>query len=71
MPKDWNAYPYISETQSFGDEFINENKFCLLKIPSSVTKGDFNILINPFHPDFKRIKILQIEPFPFDKRIFK
>jgi RES domain-containing protein len=42
-----------------------------LKIPSSVTKGDFNILINPNHPDFKRIAIQSIEPFPFDRRIFR
>jgi RES domain-containing protein len=71
LPTDWNSFPYFSTTQNFGDEFIKENKFCLLKIPSSVTKGDYNILINPLHKDFKKIKILSIEPFPFDHRIFK
>ena len=71
LPKDWNSFPYGSATQSFGDDFINENKYCLLKIPSAVTKGDFNILINPSHPEFKKIKIILVEPFPFDHRIFK
>lgn len=71
LPADWNSFPHFSLTQVFGDEFIKENKFCLLKIPSAVTKGDFNILINPIHPDFKKIKILNTEPFPFDHRIFK
>lgn len=71
LPSDWNSFPHFSLTQSIGDEFIRENKFCLLKIPSAVTKGDYNILINPAHGDFKKIKILSVEPFPFDHRIFK
>jgi RES domain-containing protein len=71
LPKNWNSFPYRISTQKFGDEFIFENKYCLLKIPSAITKGDFNILINPYHPEFKRIKIIYMEQFPFDKRIFK
>jgi len=71
LPRCWNTFPYLPVTQTLGDNFIRENKYCLLKIPSAVTKGDFNILINPFHPDFSRIRIKSIEPFPFDKRIFK
>jgi RES domain-containing protein len=71
LPKDWNSFPYGSTTQSFGDEFINQNKYCILKIPSAVTRGDFNILINPAHPEFKKIRIIQTEPFPYDLRIFK
>jgi RES domain-containing protein len=71
LPSDWNSFPYFSMTQVFGDSFIKENKFCLLKTPSAVTKGDYNILINSFHKDFNKIKILNIEPFPLDHRIFK
>ena len=71
LPEDWNSFPHGSATRVFGDDFINENKYCLLKTPSAVTKGDFNILINPAHPEFKKIKIISIEPFPFDYRIFK
>jgi len=70
LPKNWNSFPYISLTQKFGNDFIRENKYCLLKIPSAITKGDFNILINPYHPEFKKITIMNSEPFPFDKRIF-
>jgi len=52
-------------------KIINENKYCLLRIPSVVTKGDFNILINPFHSEFSKICIINTEPFPFDTRIFR
>lgn len=71
LPKDWNAFPYIAATHIFGDEFIRANKYCILKVPSAVTKGDFNMLINPFHPEFKKFKIISSEPFPFDHRLFK
>ena len=71
LSKGWNAFPHPVFTQKYGDEFIRENKFCLLKIPSAVTKGDFNILINPFHLEFRQIKIIKVEDFPFDRRIFK
>jgi len=71
LPRFWNSFPYLPVTQALGDNFIRENRYCLLKIQSAVTKGDFNILINPFHNDFSRISIISIEPFPFDKRIFK
>ena len=71
LPADWKEFPHPVSTQRFGDDFVAENKFCLLKIPSVVTKGDFNLLINPNHKDFGKIKIAEIEKFPFDKRIFK
>ena len=48
-----------------------ENKYSLLKIPSVVTKRDFNYLINPNHREFSRLKIVEIEKSPFDKRIFR
>jgi len=71
LPNRWNAFPPVPATQAIGDKFILENKFCLLQIPSAVTQGDFNVLINPNHAEFKKIKIISTEKFPFDKRIFK
>lgn len=71
LPSDWNLFPHSKSTQFIGDDFVQENKFALLKVPSVVTKGDYNILINPLHKDFKKIKIIEAEPFIFDRRLFK
>jgi RES domain-containing protein len=71
LPQDWNQFPHPSSTQQIGNRFIAENKYAVLRVPSAVTKGDYNLLINPAHPDCKKIKITSIEKFPFDKRIFK
>ena len=71
LDEDWNNYPPNINTQKIGDEFIDSIKECLLKVPSAVVQGDSNYLINPYHTDFKKIKIIEITDFPFDKRIFK
>jgi RES domain-containing protein len=71
LPPDWNAWPHSVSSQAIGDHFIAENKYSLLRVPSAVTQGDFNFLINPFHPDFKRIRVVDTQKFPFDNRIFK
>jgi len=71
LPERWNDFPHRNETQKIGDNFILNNKHCLLKVPSAVVKGDYNYLINPHHKDFIKIKIHHISIFPFDKRIFK
>jgi len=70
LPGNWNAFPHPQSTQQIGDQFVLENKFCVLQIPSVVTKGDYNMLINPNHPLLKSIQIIEVEQFPFDKRVF-
>ena len=70
LPTDWREFPHPGSTQKVGDDFVAENKYCVLMVPSVVTQGDFNVLIKPNHKDFSRIRITKIEKFPFDKRIF-
>lgn len=71
LPTDWNKFPHPTSTQSIGDKFVSETKYCILQIPSSVTLGDYNFLINPNNPGFFKIKIIDIVDFPFNNRIFK
>lgn len=70
LPKRWNVFPYNLQTQAFGDDFVRTSEKAVLRVPSAVVPGDFNYLINPKHPDFSKIKILQIEDFPLDNRLF-
>lgn len=71
LPINWNSFPHPTITQTIGDTFIADCKYCVLQIPSVVSQGDYNLLINPYHTDFSKIKIMATEKFPFDKRIFK
>ncbi len=71
LPDDWADSPYKYETQETGDRFVSAREACVLKVPSSVVLGDFNYLINPYHADFKLIRIIEINDFVFDRRLIK
>lgn len=71
LPEGWNRFPPGQETQKLGEAFLISGKHALLQVPSAMVQGEFNILLNPQHPDFSRIKIVSVEKFPFDTRIFK
>ncbi len=67
----WNSHPPSHITQKIGDTFISKNVDLLLKVPSAVVEGDFNFLINPAHKEFSKVKVLEVKPFQFDKRLFR
>jgi RES domain-containing protein len=68
LPVGWNNYPHLSEVCQRGDVWAKGNTSLLLRVPSAVVKGEFNILLNPMHKDLKKIKI-KAEGFPFDERL--
>lgn len=71
LPDEWKAFPHSGLTRQVGDHFVKENEFLVLKVPSAVVQGEFNFLINTKHPEISRVKILQVEPFEFDRRLFR
>lgn len=70
LPQNWRSFGNRHLTQLIGDNFIKENKYLVLKVPSAVVQGDFNILINPGHKEKDKIKVLKTEEFLFDQRLF-
>ena len=70
LTSNWNSIPHSGTTQELGDGFVKANEFAVMKVPSAVVSGDFNYLINPFHPDASKIKITKTEAFTFDQRMF-
>jgi len=53
-----------------GDSWLNEKKTLLMRVPSVIVPSEWNYLINADHPDAKSIKVIHIEPFQFDNRLF-
>jgi RES domain-containing protein len=70
LPVDWSSFPHPHSTQKIGDNFVAEGKFSVMKVPSVVVQGDYNILINPEYVESSGIKIITIVPFNFDERLF-
>lgn len=71
MPEDWRSNPHSNTTQQIGDQFIADNRFLVLQVPSAVVPGDYNFLINPNHPQSIKVKVIASEPFEFDSRFVK
>jgi RES domain-containing protein len=69
LPEDWTDHDGYQVCQEIGDKWIQDFDTCVLKVPSAVIKHEFNYLINPQHPDFFKLKIVEIEDFEFDLRI--
>jgi len=70
LPVKWKSFPHSHSTQQLGNQFVSAKQFLVLKVPSAVIQGDFNYLINPHHPQIEKIKIVAIEDFNFDERLF-
>lgn len=68
LPDNWDSKPPITTTQFIGDDFVLENKTAVLKVPSSIVPQEYNYLINPNHPDAKKIKVLSKTLLKFDSR---
>jgi len=68
LKKDWKDD--LDYTQWMGTEFIRSQKSILLKIPSAIVEEEHNYIINPSHPDFKKVKIKASAKFRFDDRLF-
>ncbi len=71
LPKDWQSFPHSNSTQMIGDKFLKEHKHLVFKVPSAAVQGEFNYLINPRRKNFNQIKIVKIQNFNFDERLFK
>ena len=70
LPADWNAVPATLSSQSFLTPHFESNSSLGFKLPSVVSPSEYNIVLNPNHPDIDKVTILDIVPFAFDYRLF-
>jgi RES domain-containing protein len=69
LPADWSAQPPGSASQTIGDRWAQSARSAVLSVPSTIIPGEANYLLNPAHPDFRKIAIGEPEPFAFDPRL--
>lgn len=69
LPDDWRQEPPPPSTQQLGDAWVRESRSTILAVPSIIIPEELNYLINPAHPDFKKITIGKPEAFVFDPRL--
>jgi RES domain-containing protein len=65
----WRSPVPISFTQNSGDRWILSKTGILLRVPSAVVPVDYNLLINPAHPDAGNLHISGPFDLPVDERL--
>jgi RES domain-containing protein len=69
LPEKWDATDIHPYTQKTGNNFLLENKKLLFWAPSVLMPEENICVLNPLHPDMKKVKIVQKRRIHFDKRM--
>ena len=71
LPADWNRFPAPSGLADLGSEWVRGNQSLLLRVPSAVVDDEFNLVINPAHPEMADVSIEDVTPYAFDERLVR
>ena len=69
LPNDWKDISPPQILARIGDDFLKKQDYFMLKVPSAIVPAEYNYLLNPLHPDMKKVKVIKAEPFDFDSRL--
>ena len=69
LPADWRRSPPPPAVRAIGDRWVRAATSVALRVPSAVVAAEHNLLLNPAHPDFARVRVGAPEPFTFDARL--
>ncbi len=68
LPDNWNKKGYHDNVQQWGTKWLQSLSSLAIAVPS-VTSPDNNILVNPSHPDFGSVAIIDSRPVTLDDRL--
>lgn len=71
LPSDWRDVAARWKLQVIGTKWATQRSAAVLAVPSVVIPAETNYLLNPLHPDFRRIKTGRPQKVKTDPRLFK
>lgn len=69
FPPHWRASPADAANMAIGDEWAKAQRSLILAVPSAIVPNEWNFLLNPAHPDFKKLRLPKPQAFDFDPRL--
>lgn len=69
LPADWLEKAELTRTT--GDAWLVKGQTPLLSVPSAIVPETFNVLVNPAHPDARRIAVVKASEHPIDPRLLR
>lgn len=72
LPLNWRSRGAYPQCQALGVEWlVSESDTALLLVPSAVVPRETNLLLNPMHPDARKISVRPIGLLATDARLLK
>lgn len=71
LPANWRDYPAPSALADLGAHWAFAQETLALRVPSAVVAQEYNVLLNPLHPDMAQVTIVQVDPYQFDPRLLR
>jgi RES domain-containing protein len=68
LPDNWNKKGYHDNVQRWGTAWLQGLSSLAIVVPS-MTSPEYNILINPRHPDFGSVTVADSRPITLDDRL--
>lgn len=69
LPVGWDAEPAGRVSIAFGSEWASNKRSAVLVVPSVIVPEEYNLLINPAHPDAVRVTAAKIRKWLYDPRV--
>jgi RES domain-containing protein len=71
LPPNWQLDAQRPVTQALGLDWLRAVSELALRVPTAVLPREYNLLLNPQHPDFsRRVRIVAEEAFRPDGRLY-
>lgn len=70
LPGGWDAVPSGMTSRTTGDAWVASGSSALLLVPSVSVPDEYNVLINPLHPDVASMSAITVKRWIYDPRFF-
>lgn len=70
LQKNWRRYPAPPGLQRLGKDWLLRCETIGLMVPSVIIPTEYNIILNPLHPEMNKLKVVDTRKFTFDPRMF-
>lgn len=69
LPRTWRKYPAPASLQRIRNAWLDRASGCVLRVPSAIVPTESNFIINPRHPDIRKLRVVRKFDFRFDSRL--
>lgn len=69
LPSEWAERPYRAPVRQVGDEWSRAGRSLALRVPSAVCPPQCNVIVNPEHRDFAKLRLEELTPIKLDARL--